>query len=164
MDKKEHLPMYGIGPLCVSIMIILLFILAVLYYKGHLVSGEIGSCKPVFYIMGIILIFLGVYIWIQAVVISKIDTSIIENHLLTSGIYAWVRNPIYSAIAIALTGISLFFTNMWFLILPPVFWLIITVTMKLSEEKWLLNVYGKEYLEYCRRVNRCIPWFPKKKH
>ena len=164
MDKKEHLPMYGIGPLCVTLMIILLFILAVLYYKGHLVSGEIDSCKPVFYIMGIILIFLGVYIWIQAVVISKIDTSIIENHLLTSGIYAWVRNPIYSAIAIVLTGISLFFTNLWFFILPPLFWLTITITMKLTEEKWLLNMYGKEYLEYCRRVNRCIPWFPKKKH
>lgn len=37
-----------------------------------------------------------------------------------------------------------------------------TVLMKHTEEKWLKNLYGKEYEEYCKRVNRCIPWFKKK--
>ena len=162
MSEKKHLPMYGTGPLCVTIMIILFLIMLILDYKKILLSGEIKTYKTVFLFLGIILILLGIYMWIHAVIISKIDTSIIENHLLTSGIYAWVRNPIYSAFAIALTGGSLLFTNLWFLILPPLFWLTITVIMKLSEEKWLLNAFGDEYLEYCKKVNRCIPWFPKK--
>lgn len=28
-------------------------------------------------------------------------------------------------------------------------------------KKWLKNLYGREYEEYCRRVNRCIPWLLK---
>lgn len=30
-----------------------------------------------------------------------------------------------------------------------------------TEEKWLLDLYGEEYAEYKKNVNRCIPWFPK---
>lgn len=26
----------------------------------------------------------------------------------------------------------------------------------------LRDLYGKEYEEYCERVNRCIPWFKRK--
>ena len=37
----------------------------------------------------------------------------------------------------------------------------IVLLMKCTEEKWLKNLYGVEYEEYCRSVNRCIPWFPK---
>ena len=41
-------------------------------------------------------------------------------------------------------------------------WLIMTVALKNTEEKWLLELYGQEYTEYKQRVNRCIPWIPKK--
>ena len=34
--------------------------------------------------------------------------------------------------------------------------------LKNTEEKWLSELYGQEYLDYCKKVNRCIPWFPKK--
>ena len=37
-----------------------------------------------------------------------------------------------------------------------------TFVLKRTEEKWLLNLYGDEYGQYLKRVNRCIPWFPKK--
>lgn len=35
----------------------------------------------------------------------------------------------------------------------------LTVLLKQTEEKWLSDLYGEEYKDYCRRVNRCIPWF-----
>ena len=38
-----------------------------------------------------------------------------------------------------------------------------TGIIKNTEEKWLKALYGNEYAEYCRNVNRCIPGFPKKK-
>ena len=41
-------------------------------------------------------------------------------------------------------------------------WLIMTIALKNTEEKWLLDLYGNEYEEYKKRVNRCIPWFPKR--
>lgn len=33
--------------------------------------------------------------------------------------------------------------------------------MKFTEEKWLADLYGREYVEYCKNVNRCIPIFKK---
>ena len=39
---------------------------------------------------------------------------------------------------------------------------IMTIFLKNTEEKWLSELYGQEYLDYCKRVNRCIPWSPKK--
>ena len=42
------------------------------------------------------------------------------------------------------------------------FWALLTVMMQTVEEKWLLDEFGDEYKEYCKRVNRCIPWFPKR--
>ena len=34
--------------------------------------------------------------------------------------------------------------------------------MKSTEEKWLADLYGQEYEDYCARTNRCILWFPKR--
>ena len=39
------------------------------------------------------------------------------------------------------------------------YWIFMTVLMKCTEEKWLKNLYGREY---CRRVKRCIPWREKR--
>lgn len=46
--------------------------------------------------------------------------------------------------------------------LPVVFWPFLTALMKRTEEKRLLERFGQEYADYCRRVNRCIPWFPRR--
>ena len=35
---------------------------------------------------------------------------------------------------------------------------ILTILMKCTEEKWLANLYGEAYVEYCREVNRVIPF------
>lgn len=91
-----------------------------------------------------------------------------KEHLLsfrtfcTTGIYSVVRNPIYSGLVLNCTGVLLIAHNVWLLILPFIFWIALTILMKCSEEKWLLKLYGDQYVEYCKRVNRCIPWFPKK--
>lgn len=95
-------------------------------------------------------------------VVQKVQKDIESNHLQTGGIYAWVRNPIYSGIVIALTGILVMLHNLWLLLIPVFFWVFMTVLMKKTEEKWLLELYGKEYEEYCKKVNRCIPWFPRR--
>ncbi len=69
----------------------------------------------------------------------------------------------YSGIWIALTGITFMWHNIWTLILPLIDWGIMTIALINTEEKWLLGLYGKEYEEYKKHVNRCIPWFPRKK-
>lgn len=163
MKEKEHLPIYGVGPVLVVSMVILLLAAVILRYFGFLDSGRTEILRVPFLVLGVILIATGIYIWVQAVIVSKIDRAILDNQLVTTGVYLWVRNPIYSAIAIALTGVAMLFANFWFLLLPVLYWLDITVLMKATEEKWLTKRYGQAYIDYCRQVNRCIPWFPKRK-
>lgn len=163
MNNKEHLPIYGVGPICVISMLLIFLIGVFLHLAGYLDSGRIKKFQVLFIILGGALILVAVWIWVQAVLIQKIDQEIKNNHLVTSGVYAWVRNPIYSAIALALTGLGLLFANLWLLFLPFLFWGDITVLMKFTEEKWLEERYGQIYRNYCQQVNRCIPWIPKQK-
>ena len=161
-NTKEHLPLYGVGPLYVFVMAALT-LSAVLCRNTTLFSGgRLIAWRTPLTILGALLIALGIYMWIQAVFVAKVDDGIRENRLVTTGIYAWVRNPIYSAFLIACTGVLLIAGNAWFFILPFLYWLLMTVLMKGTEEKWLRKQYGKEYEDYCRQVNRCWPWFPKK--
>lgn len=160
--EKEHLPMYGVGPIYVWGIAILTFVAFLCRDMRVLSPGKLTNVHTFLNTIGSIFILLGIYIWIQAVIISKVDDGIKENRLVTTGIYAWVRNPIYSAFMILCTGVIFIIGNVFFFVLPIVFWLYMTILMKNTEEKWLKDWYGQEYEEYCRRVNRCIPWFPGK--
>ena len=76
--------------------------------------------------------------------------------------YTWVRNPMYSGWWMLFAGICLQWHNAWALLTVPVNWMILTVTLKFTEEKWLLDLYKQDYANYMKRVNRCIPWPPRK--
>ena len=47
--------------------------------------------------------------------------------------------------------------NYILLILPFIYWVILTILMKNTEEKWLKNEFGTEYEIYLKEVNRVIP-------
>ena len=156
MKKKEHLPMYGVGPLYVAVIIGLTALGMVFSYRNIIPCIQIGTIMM--RILGIILIICGAYLWYAAVMKAKIDEGIVKNKLVTTGIYGCVRNPIYSAFLFFCTGALLICGNICLLVLPFAYWGFLTVLMKHTEEKWLTELYGGEYTEYCRRVNRCIPW------
>jgi len=162
MKQKEHLPFFGIGPYYVGVIAVLTAAGMYLSRKGYLNSGLIPALKTPMLILGILIILLGVFIWGHAFFHSKIDDGIKNNCLVTDGIYAWCRNPLYTGWMFILIGISFFAGNLWLLVLPFIFWALMAIMMRLTEEKWLRNLYGAEYDAYCRRVNRVWPWFPRK--
>ena len=108
------------------------------------------------------MIILGIYLWIQAVIVQKINKKVTEKKLITTGVYSIVRNPVYSAFTIIFTGIFLFTANYILLILPFVFWAFLTILMKNTEEKWLKNEFVEEYEIYLKQVNRVIPRIRRK--
>lgn len=162
MRQKEHLPMCGVGPIYGSCIILLTVVGIWLSVSGILTSGQFSYLQIPFAVIGVCLIVLGAFLWYSAVFQAKVDEHIKNNTLATTGVYAWVRNPIYSAFLLFCTGALLIANNLWLLVLPPVFWLFLTVLMKHTEEKWLEELHGQEYRDYCKRANRCIPWFAKK--
>ena len=111
MNKnKNHLPLYGAGPV----------------YVAGIITVTMA---------GILLIAAGAVLWFLAVFRAKIDDGITNNRLVTDGVYALVRNPIYSAFLSVCTGTLMIYGNLWLLILSVLYWLFLTVLMKCTEEK-----------------------------
>ena len=159
-ENQEHLPVMGVGPVCIAIMIAFTAAGIALVKFNMLTSGYVGGggITVLFVIAGILCIAGGIILWYAAVFSAKIDITIKSNRLETGGVYAIVRNPIYSAFLFICIGALLFCRNWYVLILPPLFWAYLTVFMKLTEERWLSERFGEEYKAYSKRVNRFIPW------
>lgn len=160
MKDKKHLPMYGVGPIYVAVIIAVTVAAAIAGHNTLFEKGIVKELKIPSVIIGILLIILGLYLWHGAVFRAKVDDGIVNNKLVPTGVYALVRNPIYSAFMFFCTGALLISGNLFFYPLFFFYWIFMALLMKCTEEKWLKNLYGREYEEYCRRVNRCIPWLP----
>ena len=161
-SKEFKMPAFGVGPLYVIICLILTIGGICLHLKGYLYQGELSKGKIIFIMVGTLLILFGIYLWVQAVIVEKINKKVKEKKLIKSGVYSIVRNPVYSAFIFIFTGILLLTANLYLLILPFVFWFFLTILMKNTEEKWLKNEFGKEYEIYLKQVNRVIPRIRRK--
>ena len=160
--KKDHLPILGVGPLYV-ITIVLITIISIIFSATRFIPViTFTNMRWIFILIGILCFIIGITLWLRAVIIDKLDTHIIKNELVTTGVYAYVRNPVYSAFMFVCTGVLLIYGNLVLLLLPIIYWGFMTVLMKSTEEKWLEDLYGQEYIQYLQRVNRCIPWKGKK--
>ena len=158
MKEGQKLPLFGVGPYIVYGMAVVNIIGIILFGYVFKIGILETPWTVVFRVIGGILIATGVAVWYIGGMRSDMDDSITENKLQTTGIYSWVRNPMYSGWWMAFTGILLMWHNACMLILPMIDWLIMTVALINTEEKWLLDLYGEEYAQYKKQVNRCIPW------
>lgn len=156
--EKGHLPILGVGPLYVVTIILMTIISIILSTTRMIPIITFTNIRLIFVLIGILCFIIGITLWLKAVIIDRLDAHIIKNELVTTGVYAYVRNPVYSAFMFVCTGVLLIYGNLVLLVLPIIYWGFMTVLMKLTEEKWLEDLYGKEYVQYRQRVNRCIPW------
>ncbi len=163
MSKKNHLPLYGVGPVIVYGQFIFTAIAIILTYVFDLRFPIMNVWNIVFKITGILLIAFGLYFDLSAKLKSKLFKNVKDNKLITGGVYRIVRNPVYSGALLACTGAILIANNLILLVVPAICWMYMSVFLIKTEEKWLRELYGEEYVLYCKRVNRCIPWFPKRK-
>ena len=161
VKEGQKLPLYGVGPMIVfgmgAVTAIGIILFAYVWKICVLETFWVPLCR----IAGALLIVLGLAIWFIGALRSDMDASIAENRLQTGGIYAWVRNPMYSGWWMLFAGICLQWHNVAALLTIPVNWALLTVTLNLTEEKWLFDLYGQDYADYMKRVNRCIPWPPQ---
>ena len=156
--EKGHLPILGVGPLYVITIILMTIISIILSATRFIPVITFTNMRWIFILIGILCFIIGITLWLKAVIIDRLDAHIIKNELVTTGVYAYVRNPVYSAFMFVCTGVLLIYGNLVLLVLPIIYWGFMTVLMKLTEEKWLEDLYGQEYIQYLQRVNRCIPW------
>lgn len=88
----------------------------------------------------------------------SIAARIVEGHtLVAEGPYRLMRHPIYSGMfgMLLATGLAM---SYWWAVAPGavIFWLGTRLRVR-SEEKLLLETFGKEYEDYARRVPALLP-------
>lgn len=153
MQEDNHLPIYGVGPILVAPVIATAVIGLILSIYNFIPKYVITSLNWLLTILGILIIIWGIFFWISAVK-SDIDDNIRENKLMKTGIYGLVRHPIYSAFLHVSIGLILISNNILLFFLPVLYWIFLSVMIKRTEEKWLLDLYGEEYINYSKEVNR----------
>lgn len=155
-DNDNHLPLFGVGPFLVFPIMIITVISIVLTWYNMIPVYSLNS--NILTVIGAVLIILGIIFWIMAALKSNIDDEIKSDRLVTTGIYGLVRHPIYVAFLYIATGLVLISQNLYLFVLPVIYWLILTVAMKKTEEKWLTDKFGESYAEYSRKVSRFVPF------
>lgn len=162
MKNKNHLPLYGIGPILCLPLAITMIILFNLSVKKIIPTTNFGhNINSILLVIGIVFIVDAVVLLIGCDTGGRLSKNIKENKLKTNGSYRYVRNPRYSTFLLVEIGLVLVCHNLYLMIIPVLFWIEMTIVLKHTEEKWLTKLYGQEYIDYCKRVNRCIPWFSK---
>jgi protein-S-isoprenylcysteine O-methyltransferase Ste14 len=125
-------------------------ILVIFNYNSWIVSNEIR------YFVGLPFIVIGLTILCFAIyILGMKNTYGLEDGFKIKSIYKYTRNPQYLGDMIMLTGLVIFINS---IDLTMIFSLqILTFAiMPFSEEIWLEEKYGEEYLNYKQKTSRFI--------
>lgn len=159
-STQKHLPYSGVGMLIVLPQAAATAAGIALSCQGLLPTLTLPALAPLFFAAGVLLLAFSAWMLWRAVARERIFRHISCNRLVVSGVYGMVRNPMYSCMLLSCAGIVLMHGNLFLLIIPLICWAYMSVFLMLTEEKWLLRLYGTEYAAYRKKVNRCLPWFP----
>jgi protein-S-isoprenylcysteine O-methyltransferase Ste14 len=92
--------------------------------------------------------------WIQVCAAAHLRK---QKDLAASGPYLYVRNPMYVGRFFVLLGFFLMAHN-WYMTVAYVLLFAIYVQPRVKrEETRLIELFGDDYVKYCRNVNRWIP-------
>jgi protein-S-isoprenylcysteine O-methyltransferase Ste14 len=79
-----------------------------------------------------------------------------SSAFIQEGLFAKTRNPMYIGMFTLLFGIGICFGNLFSMITPLGFILMIRFYFIPKEEKLMLDAFGEEYLAYKKKVRRLI--------
>ena len=105
-------------------------------------------------ILGAILIFTGILLWIWAAIWLRRARSF--KGFTESGPFKYVRHPVYTSIYIICAGMGLmFFAWLWFvvMIIFVPFW----YSEGREEEKQMAGLHGQKYADYTARTGMFLP-------
>lgn len=155
MKKKpsKFAKIFGSGPAGLVISLILFLIAAWLDKRLDLprISNSRVFLDTVFYVS----IFLTVIVIIWS--FKSLPAADRGTKLSTAGAFKYVRHPLYAAfLSIFDFGLAVYLNSyiyvLWALLLHPVWHYVIKY-----EEKLMINVFGKSYVEYQKRTGRFFP-------
>ena len=81
------------------------------------------------------------------------------DRLVQDGWFAHSRNPLYVGNMMVFLGLFIVLNSWWGYLVGVPFFYIAYLSITLAEEEFLRKEFGKEYEDYCARVNRFLPSF-----
>lgn len=126
----------------------------------HLLGGHHRFVHP-HQLLGLLLVAAGVGLSSYAAALFSGHGTTKNPHgepaaLVTEAPYTFTRNPMYLGLTAILLGFALFFGSPTMLIAPVLFFLVIDRRLIPEEEATMERLFGEQYLDYKRRVQR---WF-----
>ncbi len=87
---------------------------------------------------------------------NTVVTIMPASSLQTTGIYSLTRNPMYVGMTMIYLGLTCLIGNWWNVILSPVLLIIVQEYVIKREEKYLVQRFGQQYLDYKLNVRRWL--------
>jgi protein-S-isoprenylcysteine O-methyltransferase Ste14 len=146
-----------------------LWLLYGLITVGYALSFAIGATKigriyywNVFFVIGFVLIAIGLLIRIQAILTLKqyftySVAKVVNHQLIETGLYKRIRHPGYLGQLLIFIGLSTSLSN-WLSILLMMIPVAIGYIYRIKvEERFMVEQLGEIYLDYQKRTKRIIP-------
>lgn len=112
--------------------------------------------SPVAKTTGLIWLLTGIVLFVSSMV--QFSRNFPKGNLLQTGMYAFSRNPIYSCWIVFILPSLWLLLNNWLFLFSAAVMCVATLILVKEEEVQLLKIYGKQYVEYRKRIG-CIIWF-----
>jgi len=106
---------------------------------------------------------LGLFIFVSAVKSFRKQKTTVNpldpkqaSSLVTSGIFKFSRNPMYLGMLIILLSIAFKFNLIGGMITSVIFYIFITKFQIIPEEAAMNELFGNEFIDYCKKTRRWI--------
>lgn len=79
-----------------------------------------------------------------------------SSAMVTTGAYRFTRNPMYLGFVLIALGVAFLLGALSSLFVPPILAAILQSQFIVHEEQWMEERFGREYIEYRKRVRRWL--------
>jgi len=133
---------------------------ALLFLKSRPVVGDYRLAAILGFFVALAGQFLrAVTIGLEYIIRGGRGRQVYAEKLVQGGIFAHCRNPLYVGNFVILLGIGIASNSLLFLGIGMPFFAFAYCAIIAAEENYLRNKFGKEFDDYCARVNRLVPNF-----
>lgn len=105
---------------------------------------------------GVVLIGLGIPFYISS--ITAVIRAFEDNRLLTDGAYGMCRHPVYAAWIVFFVPAIALFMNSWALLSAPFIMHLVARALVETEDVYLEETFGQEYLAYKQQIPAFLPY------
>jgi len=85
------------------------------------------------------------------------NRNVYADNLVTTGIFSHCRNPLYVGNILILAGLGVASNSLIFIAIATPLFIFFYQAIVRAEENFLQNKFGREFTDYCSRVNRWVP-------